>query len=99
MKPIGLAGDPHAIDAVGVALTAMCTKRGLPLHLHVGIRSIHDAYVIHHHGGEVWLCGPDAPVRDLVGRIDRVVPADTPAAIDDQVAQCLDSFLAKCPID
>jgi ParB-like chromosome segregation protein Spo0J len=27
-------------------------------------------------GGEIWLCGPDAPRRELVGYIDRVLPAD-----------------------
>jgi hypothetical protein len=41
----------------------------------------------------------DAPRRELVGVIDRVIPADSVLTIGAQVNQCLDEFVSKRPIN
>jgi hypothetical protein len=99
MKPIGLTGDPEIQNAVGVELAELTTKRNMALRLFLGIKTAADAYHIHHEGGEIWHCGPDAPLRELLGQVDRVLPASTPAERIANVIESLVAMLSKAPIN
>jgi hypothetical protein len=95
MKTIALTGDAVAQDAVFMQLRALITDRALPIEPVVGIRTRAQAYQVHAAGGELWQCGPYAPERDLVGQIDRVLPAIDFAEIAPQVVSSLNALLAK----
>lgn len=95
MKTIALTGDPRSQDAAALYLQAAINGRALPLQVLVGLTERAEAYTITACGGEIWLCGPGAPRRELVGTIDRVITADCVATIGTMVTQCLDQFLSK----
>lgn len=99
MKTIALTGEPRAQDAATLYLQAAINGRALQLQVLAGLTDRADAYRIHDEGGEVWHCGPEGPRRELVGVIDRVLPADSVLCIGEQVNQCLDEFLAKVPLN
>jgi hypothetical protein len=99
VKPIALTGDPLAQDAAGHRLAELTTARGLALKLFIGVKTAAEAYHVHASGGEVWLCGPYAPARALVGHIDRVLPGITPQEIAPSVLTSLEQMLAKTPIN
>lgn len=99
MKTIALTGEPCAQDAAALYLQAAINGRALPLQILAGLTERAEAYRIRDEGGEIWLCGPGAPRRDLVGAIDRVLPADSVLTIGAQVNQCLDEFLAKVSLN
>lgn len=99
MKTIALTGEPRNQDAAALYLQAAINGRGLSLRLLVGVIDRVDAYRLREEGGELWLCGPGAPRRELVGYIDRVLPADNVLTIGAQVNQCLDEFLSKVSLN
>jgi hypothetical protein len=99
VKTIALTGEPRAQDAAVLYLQAAINGRALPLQILAGLTERTEAYRVRDEGGEIWQCGPEAPRRDLVGYIDRVLPADSVLTIGEQVNQCLDEFLAKVPLN
>lgn len=99
MKTIALTGDPRAQDAAVLYLRAAIKGRALPVRILAGLAERAQAYQVHEFGGEVWQCGPLSPRRELIGVIDRVLPADSVLTIGAQVNQCLDEFLSKRPIN
>jgi hypothetical protein len=94
MKTIALTGIPAVQRMAASVLEDLITSQQLPLHVRTGITSRADAYAIHTGGGEVWMCGRDAPPRDLVGLIDRTAPNGTDS-VGISVAQCLVDFCFK----
>jgi hypothetical protein len=96
---IALTGEPRAQDAAALYLQAAINGRALPLKLLVGLAERAEAYLVHDAGGEIWQCGPTSPRRELLGVIDRVLPADSVMTIGTQVNQCLEQFLSKRPIN
>lgn len=99
MKTIALTGEPRAQDAAALYLQAAINGRALPVQLVVGLVERAQAYQVHETGGEIWQCGAQSPRADLVGVIDRVLPADSVMTIGTQVNQCLEQFLSKRPIN
>jgi hypothetical protein len=99
MKPIGLTGNPTTQGEVGVELAELTTKRNMSLRLFIGVKTAAEAYHIHHEGGEIWHCGTEAPPRELLGQVDRVLPATTPAERGVNVIESLVAMLAKTPIN
>lgn len=95
MKTIALTGEPRAQDAAALYLNAAINGRHLPLQVLAGLTDRAEAYHVRESGGEVWLCGPYPPRHELVGAIDRVLPADSVLTIGSQVNQCLDEFMSK----
>lgn len=100
MKIIALTGDPLAQHNAEIQLLQLLLTYVPPLTVSVvaGLTTRAEAYHIHHQGGEVWLCGPEAPRRELVGLIDRVITAATPEAVADQAVTCLAQFISKTHI-
>jgi hypothetical protein len=96
---IALTGEPRAQDAAALYLQAAINGRRLAVNVLAGLTERAEAYRIHDEGGEIWLCGPEAPRRDLVGTIDRVVTANCVMTIGKQVNQCLDDFVSKRTIN
>jgi hypothetical protein len=96
MKIIALTGDPFAQHNAEIQLLQLLIAQVPPLAVSVvaGLVTRAEAYHIHHQGGEVWLCGPEAPRRELVG----VITAATPEAVADQAATCLAQFISKTHI-
>lgn len=95
MKTIALTGHPTAQAAVALQLRALAQAEPLELRVLTGLTLRPQAYGVHHGGGEVWHCGPQAPLRDLVGVVDRVVPGTTFEEIAPQVLECLQQMLTK----
>jgi hypothetical protein len=95
VKPIALTGHPTAQEAVGLQLATLTTARGLPLQLFLGIESREQAWHIHQEGGEIWHCGPYAPLQELAGLVDRVLPGLTFEEIAPHVATTLADMLTK----
>lgn len=98
MKSIALTGQPQAQDAAALYLQAAINGRCLPVTVRVGLSDRREAHAIHDGGGEIWLCGPEAPRLELVGQVDRVLPADSVLTLGTQVHQCLEAFLTKTTI-
>lgn len=97
MKTIALTGHPTIQHFAAGVLQDLIADRRLPLRVRAGLTRRDEAYTVHAEGGEIWLCGADAPARDLVGLIDRTVPLDA-SGIGSSVLLALDAFLTKTPI-
>ncbi|MFC5498159.1 hypothetical protein ACFPOE_11485 [Caenimonas terrae] len=98
MKTIALTGHPQAREAAYLQLQAIVRDRGMTGDVQVTQYAVIlrvQAHAIHDAGGEVWHCGPLAPARELLGRIDRVLPAATFEAMGPDVITCLAEFVAK----
>lgn len=95
MKTIGLTGNPVSQASVSLQLQALINGRDLPLRVRIGVVTRADAYVVHEEGGEVWLCGPDAPLRELIGLVDRTVPVVSFDELKPSISALVEQFLSK----
>lgn len=100
MKTIVLTGHLVAQEAAELQVQILIEEGDLHTELQVrAVGASHiDAHDIHDAGGEIWHCGPGEPRSNLVGLVDRTLPATTFDDMRSHVVTCLAEFIAKTHI-